>query len=531
MPITIRLTLRIYVTILVALPLCVSAASFYFFMRESSINDAYESMTWETTALRDSLEMWSHDRIGDIEHVATSTSLTNDDRDEILWNFKTFLHSHRDFTSIVLIDRDGNAVIGSESNVNANIADRDYFISALKGTPTISGVLRSRLSGKPAIVIAHPVMDARENISGIVAGVINIDTLFRAFAISDKDNPWSPFLLATDGHTRLQALGTGSPLTVPPPAMENGSPAIYTNSNGVRVVGVSRLLKNGEWLLVREKPMAEILGGMQKMLLTLAAASLGSLLLLTPLLLRLSSSITKPVQAISEMSTRMLSGEYDHTCQFIDTGRTPTELTTLYGNFCQMADKISRYVHELEVHTSTDTLTGLGNRRSLEEEGMRIVESCRRADSECACLVLDIDHFKKINDSYGHQTGDAALRKIGEILRNNARKADFTARMGGEEFAIISANTTLEQALVLAERIRTDIERAPVTHGDNIFSMTISIGVAPLADGCAFGTTLLEDMIGKADCALYKAKANGRNRVEAWQDADAENPADCARHA
>ncbi|WP_051384363.1 sensor domain-containing diguanylate cyclase [Nitratidesulfovibrio termitidis] len=531
MPITIRRTLRIYTTILVALPLCVSAAVFYFFMRENSIHDAYERMTWETTTLSNSLEMWSNDRIGDIEHVALSASLTKNETDGIAWILKSFVNSHRDFTSIVLIDSMGNITLGSEPDMHAYIGDRNYFIRAMKGTPTISQVLQSRLTGKPILVIAHPVRDVQERIYGVVAGVVNIDTLFRMFAISDKRNPWSPFLLAADSRTLLQDMGKGQPFAVPQDAGGGSSPPIYTNNNGVLVVGSSQLLKNDQWLLVREKPMAEILGGMHQILLTLAAASLTSLLILRPLLMRLSASITRPVQAISEMSTHMLTGEHNQTCPAIDTRQTPEELATLYGNFCQMADRISSYVHELEVYTSTDALTGLGNRRSLDEEGTRIVESCSRANSECACLVLDIDHFKKINDTYGHQTGDIALRNIAETIRKNARKADFTARMGGEEFAIISANTTLEQALVLAERVRADVERAVVTHKGNSFSMTISIGVAPLSDGCAFGTTLLENMIGKADCALYKAKANGRNRVETWQDADADTAAACNRHA
>lgn len=522
MTMTIRQTLRIYTGILIILPLCFSIASFYSFMRTSSIDDARELVTWETETLHASIERWMRHRVGDVEHIAAMPSVASGLHDPINQNFTTFLNSHTDFSNILLADSNGRIVLDPSGGTAVSIADRDYFITALKGTPAISDVLTSRISGEPVIIIAHPVRDDSGQVRAVVTAAITLQTLFRTFGISDGHSPWSPMMLQAGTRIPLQDMGKGTPRILPPTAEEQiVSVAVYSNGDGVRVVGASSPLKEGQWLLLREKPMTEILGGMQVILILLAAASLASLLVLAPLLRRLSSAIVKPAEAISTLSSQMLSGEYDHTCQIIDTHRTPVELATLYGNFCLMAEKVSRYVLELEIYTSTDPLTGLGNRRSLQKEGERIIEMCRRSGAECSCLVLDLDHFKRVNDTYGHPTGDVALQTVSSIIMGSIRKADFAARLGGEEFTVIASHTPTEQALVLAERIRADVESTPIIHDGHTFTMTISIGVAPVSASCDSSTTPLDDVISKADCALYKAKNNGRNRVEQWSAEDA----------
>ncbi len=514
---TIAGKLRAYTAVLITLPACAMLIAFYSFMRNSSIEDTYAYITEETEALHKSIERWLTHRIGDITHIAKTTATIQGNHQNLLQIATLFLESHGDFSNIVFIDANGIVIVAPNSSSRVDVSDRAYFASARSGTSTITTIFNNRVSGSNVVIITCPLRDTEGEFLGVVAGAISIDTIVETFSLSFSTKDWSSFLLRNEDHMLLDNSKPDTIIITPPAPDGSRMPRIYTNNDGVDVIGTSSLITAGDWLLVRETPLSEILGHMHKMLLTLVGTSLVTLAALAPFMLRFTAGITRPVKAISDMSTRMLSGEYDATCQHMDTRNMPQELAKLYENFCDMASRTTTYLEQLRVFTSTDMLTGLGNRRSLEDEGARIVEASLRAGTECVCLMLDIDRFKSINDTYGHQTGDAALRKLGEVLRECARKSDFLTRMGGEEFAIIAANTSISQAAHLAERVRAAVEKTTVTHGDATLSMTISVGIASLGTARPIGITPLEDMIGRADRALYQAKNNGRNRVETWQ--------------
>lgn len=172
----------------------------------------------------------------------------------------------------------------------------------------------------------------------------------------------------------------------------------------------------------------------------------------------------------------------------------------------------------LECENITDPLIGIYNRRYLDRILAEEIKRANRYGSDLSVLLMDVDFFKKINDTYGHNTGDAVLKQLGQIILDAVRETDIVARYGGEEIAIIFPETTEKKALSLAERLRRRVAstttEAPDTHSDREISITISIGVAGLTDG----TTSPELLMEKADKALYAAKQAGRNRVVAWQE-------------
>ncbi|HZG42185.1 MAG TPA: GGDEF domain-containing protein [Longimicrobium sp.] len=160
----------------------------------------------------------------------------------------------------------------------------------------------------------------------------------------------------------------------------------------------------------------------------------------------------------------------------------------------------------------SDFLTGLDNRRAFWERGERAVHDAARAGAErpLVVVVVDIDHFKRINDTHGHAHGDAALRVMAETLRQLVRKSDVCGRIGGEEFALVLPDTTLDEARTLAERLREGIRQRVVAHDGVSFRFTASFGVAALRGG----HERLEAVLARADEALYSAKQGGRDRVE-----------------
>ena len=169
-------------------------------------------------------------------------------------------------------------------------------------------------------------------------------------------------------------------------------------------------------------------------------------------------------------------------------------------------------VRELELRkaANSDPLTGASNRGQFMRFGEAEWSRAARFDHPLTVLLLDIDHFKKINDTYGHDAGDDALRAISAACRKNLRRQDLWARLGGEEFAVILIETTVDEAVLMAERLRKAVSKLEIKSKGKTFGMTTSIGLAS-AD---FSGETLEDALRRADEALYLAKRAGRDRVE-----------------
>ncbi|MBW8312071.1 MAG: diguanylate cyclase [Rhizobium sp.] len=170
---------------------------------------------------------------------------------------------------------------------------------------------------------------------------------------------------------------------------------------------------------------------------------------------------------------------------------------------------------QLEVLAMTDALTGLANRRHFGDQLAREANRAGDTGRPLSLCVLDIDHFKAINDQHGHPAGDAVLRRVALVLEEVVRGSDLLARIGGEEFAVLAVDTGMAEAAQLAERLRAAVERAgPVTVGHAAVSVTVSVGVVTRRVHVGEVVKAPEHLLAAADDALYRAKRNGRNRVE-----------------
>ncbi len=178
---------------------------------------------------------------------------------------------------------------------------------------------------------------------------------------------------------------------------------------------------------------------------------------------------------------------------------------------------MKRYVKDtLEHLVNYDGLTKIYNRRYFNEQlGSEIIRS-ERYNKDLSLVMIDIDHFKKVNDLYGHDVGDSVLKELAHLIQLSIRKSDIFARLGGEEFAVITPETNVENALILSEKLRKAVEEYQFKHVNNI---TVSLGVTQFASGDTPDT-----IYKRTDKALYKSKNNGRNRSEIeMPDADLES--------
>lgn len=153
-----------------------------------------------------------------------------------------------------------------------------------------------------------------------------------------------------------------------------------------------------------------------------------------------------------------------------------------------------------------DPLTGLANRRMFDFELSRRLARRQRQGTPLCLMILDVDNFKSVNDDYGHQFGDEALKKIGNVLIATARKMDIVTRLGGDEFAVILPGSNLEEASGAAERLRKAINGSPLRHEEHERTLTVSIGLAE-----AYPDDDITSLIKRSDSALYAAKESGRN--------------------
>jgi diguanylate cyclase (GGDEF)-like protein len=170
---------------------------------------------------------------------------------------------------------------------------------------------------------------------------------------------------------------------------------------------------------------------------------------------------------------------------------------------------VMRLVRKLQHLSQHDGLTGLLNRRAIEYLLDREAQRLQRFGQPFAVMLVDIDHFKRINDRLGHPAGDAVLASVARTLESQAREVDRVARFGGEEFCVLLPFTLHEGAQQAGERLREAVRRTPVPWSDETISVTVSVGVAPASDP----TEPLLTLLNRADQALYRAKADGRDRV------------------
>jgi diguanylate cyclase (GGDEF)-like protein len=188
-------------------------------------------------------------------------------------------------------------------------------------------------------------------------------------------------------------------------------------------------------------------------------------------------------------------------------------LSVLLFQTATIYEQLAVTAERLRNESLTDVLTGLANRRSFEQRFAEMLRACARDRRPLALLMIDVDHFKVYNDSFGHLRGDDCLRAIGAMLLNNAARArDLVARIGGEEMAVIMPDVDLAGALVVAERMRAAVHAASIVQGPGAAHpvVTVSIGVTATSDPAAVSS---DDLVSGADRALYRAKATGRNRV------------------
>lgn len=266
------------------------------------------------------------------------------------------------------------------------------------------------------------------------------------------------------------------------------------------------------WYGVAETELLEKLSQHSRLILGLAIAGCLGILGVGTIIIR---NFSRPLGELIEIARSVAEGHLP----ILKTSAPQNEIDLLSNQFAKMLHSLREkqaeveIVHkELQASAITDSLTNLHNRRYLQEAFPRILGQAQREGMSLTGILLDIDHFKLINDKYGHLGGDECLVHFAKLLRENCRANDFVFRIGGEEFLLLTLNETRDGGRQLGEKIRAALERQPARCKSQIIPMTTSVGIS-LAVGHQPPDQALRQLLMNADQALYQAKASGRNQV------------------
>lgn len=483
------------------------------------LQDQSQEQVTALTVQHHFIERWLEERLRDVVFLSQLKQLREGTVSEMDLFLKEFTDRQADFNGAVFADLQGKVLAGNRGGMGGDIASREFFRRTMAGSPVISDVILGGGSGDRIMVFAAPVYSGSGTLRGTVAASVPISSLG---TLLEEVNPRSgsrTYILSRSGE--LIGRSTGTPSATAPATAKDGilrralagrkdnSP--YTNRLGERVLGSYQWLRNGAWLLVYETPLRNVFATYTQYNLTLFAGMLAVIAVLIPLILLIARTIERPLAALTKLASEIQNENFDLEQGIPDIQRAPREIRNLHHTLVEMARRIRDNVRDLERMATTDVMTGLPNRRLFLEEAPRILDMSARSRTAVSFLMLDLDHFKRINDSRGHEAGDAVLAGVAAVLMQTIRESDFPARMGGEEFAVVAPNCGLAAAGELAERIRSSVAAAHFETDAGTVRCRVSVGVAEYSE--AIHGKGIDEVLEAADIALYEAKRKGRNRV------------------
>jgi len=371
-----------------------------------------------------------------------------------------------------------------------------------------------------------PILSPGDELLGALAAVVDLERLRPRLERIAAASAAEIVLATPDG---MPVLGSREDAAaVAPIARESlsdllahpGEPSTYAGHRGERVIGIATRSDASPLVVVVERSNAEVYGQLRRLFGLFAALTAGLTLIVAFAAYRVARSIVVPLDGFVRAVDRVAAGSLDvhlHAGTASEIARLTQALNTMAERLRRGRDDIEnanaalqRQNELLEEMSVTDALTGLDNRKRLAETLASQMALYRRHQRRFAVIMLDIDHFKRLNDTYGHLAGDRVLQRIAEVIKASVRSVDRVARYGGEEFVVVLAEATMWGALETAERIRCAVQNCVITQDGRPLSVTVSLGVAL----CREDDARAEDLIARADAALYEAKRAGRNRIQ-----------------
>lgn len=475
-------------------------------------------------------ESWLTERSGDIHTIANLDFVKGYDYKKAQPFFQDF-KDKTDFADLIFVNKDGivqfDTVTEFTTNgTGVNVQDREYFqIAKETQQPYNTDILISKVTNQPIVAFASPMLNEQQQFNGVVFGTVNVQTINQLLHESRVGFLGHAYIMNQDGMmlTELNVKKNDNSSEhfkvdehILNFAVNNTANDlhIYKDMNRKWVFAKSKPINQGKWFIISEIGLFDALKPLIIRFLLIALCIVIGSFFTIRVMLQLSKKIEEPIQQLLTGVGKVQQGNYEYQINEQQLAPYAQEFQELCSSFNDMSTKVRQDTILLKELSVTCQLTKLYNRRYLIEQGELVFEKCLEDEDACSCIAIDIDFFKKVNDTYGHLIGDEVLKHVANIISNSVRRVDLITRYGGEEFVILSPDTTIESAIKIAERVRENVEANPFTNDQLKINVTVSIGIAEYGQSSDVST--FYELLDKADQALYIAKESGRNQLRVY---------------
>lgn len=515
-----RIDLRRLILILAVMSAFVTLANSFYasyrVQRQLLIDNTLEENRVYATKLAASTEQFLKSMQKQLAYSSTILASNFDDH-EILQSETARLKYQTDsFNSVVVVNMQGKILATSPDSLQmvGRILKTPGALEALKERRPLISKPYTSAAQNLVIVISTPIFDRDGRYLGYIAGTIYLrQKSILNVLLGEHYYRDGSYIAVLDNERRIlyhpDVFRVGEVLK-PRPVTEvvkrhtNGS-LMVTNLAGEAMLAGYAVVPSSGWEIITQRPTEATLKPLEGLMIEVLK-HITPLALLTLIFLWLfSRMIAHPLWLLARSANEMDKPDISASIRKIPSWYF--ESTQLKRALLIGINLLQKKIGKLKFETQTDPMTGLFNRRGLA----MTLESVGQLRQPFSVIALDIDHFKSINDSYGHDIGDEVIKSLAEQIRHNARESDILCRVGGEEFLVLLPGTALAEAEIIAERLRFNVEILTLP---GIRPITISLGVAH----CNLQLSAPETLLKKADEALYKAKQDGRNRVVVAQE-------------
>lgn len=433
--------------------------------------------------------------------------------DTALSQLDFFMSINHYFNSMVVVNTSGIIVSTSPNNLDV-IGNQSTSNAAIKSlelkAPYISEPFKA-MTNRMIVLVSHPIFDSEGKYKGFVAGTIYLQqpNIFQEILGVQAPNSSGSYFYVVDSkgtiiyhpdYSRISENVSDNAVVARLIAGHTGQQQVV-NSEGIRFLAGYSPVPVAGWGVVSQTPESYVDSTAKAIIGEMLRFSAPFLTLLLLLTLWLSRKLAEPLNRLANYTSRLSRGD-DQIIQLPEAVYWNYEANQLNNTVAVAFNKFRQKTAELSHEAQTDALTNLPNRRILDS----ITATWAGQGIPFSIIMLDLDHFKSINDQFGHQIGDEVLQLLTSVLLSEKREQDYCCRYGGEEFTIVLPFASEKQAFFIAEQIRIKMETLVTPVGRPV---TLSLGIASFPSA----TTHLSTLFKYADDALYKAKSEGRNQT------------------
>lgn len=450
---------------------------------------------------------------------------------DVIRRLKEYLKSVRekfvDYEELLVLNADGQVLATSANQVSALSLPPNWRKQVQADTPIVSEVYEDKVLQKAGVLVAVPIRDQNSRFIGVLAVKLNLRTIEEILKHSVLGKTGHAYVISQGGAVITSSHSSPSevmklelPFVLSQPVSEaEAALEEYSDPDGKEVIGTLQRMSQMDWGIVAQIEKKEVYAQASRIRVLTMTICLGLLLTIGLTAYFLGLTIVRPLDRLTSGAAKVAAGDFEVKLSVVGHSevRYLTEifntmvarLRTDREELARINATLTKTNEELRTLSTTDSLTGLYNRRHFMETLANEVTRAGRLKHILTVMMIDVDHFKKFNDAFGHQAGDALLKKIGVIFKDSIRSIDYAGRYGGDEFIILLPEIGSQRALEVVDRLRERVSAKTLTSETEGLPVSLSIGVAELP---THGETK-EAIIASADNALYHAKRNGRNRV------------------